>query len=39
MLIACPECSGQVSDKAKACPHCGYPVKELGSGGEEETLI
>lgn len=39
MLIACPECSGKVSDKAKACPHCGYPVRELGAGGEEETLM
>ena len=27
MLIQCPECSLQVSDKAQACPHCGYPMK------------
>lgn len=25
-LITCPECSGQVSDKAASCPHCGYPI-------------
>ncbi len=25
-LITCPECNGQVSDKAVACPHCGYPI-------------
>ena len=25
-LITCPECRGKVSDKAKACPHCGYPM-------------
>lgn len=25
-LITCPECNGQVSDKAATCPHCGYPV-------------
>lgn len=25
-LITCPECHGQVSDKAAACPHCGYPI-------------
>lgn len=25
-LITCPECHGQVSDKAAACPHCGYPL-------------
>lgn len=27
MLIKCPECELQVSDKAPACPHCGYPMK------------
>ena len=27
MLIKCPECNLQVSDKAIACPHCGYPIK------------
>lgn len=26
MLIKCPECELQVSDKAHACPHCGYPM-------------
>lgn len=25
-LITCPECHGQVSDKATTCPHCGYPI-------------
>ena len=28
MLITCPECRNQVSDKATACPHCGYPIKQ-----------
>ena len=27
MLIQCPECQLQVSDKALFCPHCGYPMK------------
>ena len=27
MLIKCPECELQVSDKAVMCPHCGYPLK------------
>lgn len=27
MLIKCPECDLQVSDKAVFCPHCGYPMK------------
>lgn len=25
-LITCPECAGSISDKATACPHCGFPV-------------
>ena len=25
-LTKCPECRGQVSDQAHACPHCGYPL-------------
>lgn len=25
-LITCPECGVKVSDKAAACPHCGYPI-------------
>ena len=29
MLISCPECHKQVSDKAAACPNCGYPVGEM----------
>lgn len=28
MLIICPECNLQVSDKATLCPHCGYPLKQ-----------
>lgn len=27
MLIKCPECELQVSDKAVTCPHCGYPLQ------------
>lgn len=27
MLIQCPECELQVSDKALNCPHCGYPIQ------------
>ena len=25
-LISCPECGKQVSDRAKACPHCGFDL-------------
>lgn len=27
MLISCPECKLQISDKAFSCPHCGFPLK------------
>ena len=27
MLIECPECQLQISNKAISCPHCGYPMK------------
>lgn len=27
-LINCPECGKKISDKATACPSCGYPIKE-----------
>lgn len=26
MLLKCPECGLQISDKAVTCPHCGYPI-------------
>lgn len=29
MLISCPECELQISDKAFSCPHCGYPLKNV----------
>lgn len=28
-LIRCPECGKEVSDKAAACIHCGYPLSEI----------
>lgn len=27
-LIKCPECDREISDKAPACPNCGYPMLE-----------
>jgi len=33
-LINCPECQKEISDKVKACPHCGYPFSNESS---EET--
>ena len=25
-LLNCPECEQKISDKAEACPSCGYPI-------------
>lgn len=30
-LIKCPECGKEISDKAKCCIHCGYPLDEISS--------
>lgn len=27
-LVVCPECQKQISDRAKACPYCGFPMEE-----------
>lgn len=27
-LVHCPECNGNVSDKAAACPECGCPINK-----------
>ena len=26
-LIKCPECGKEISDRAKACPSCGFPIQ------------
>lgn len=31
MLIRCPECGKEISDKSKQCIHCGFPLKELNN--------
>ena len=37
-LIPCPECDKQVSDRARSCPHCGFPVaEEIGRALAEVT--
>lgn len=36
MLIKCPECGGNVSDKAPACIHCGFPLSNIH---EENTCL
>jgi len=27
-LVSCPECRSEISDRAVACPRCGYPIAE-----------
>lgn len=29
MLIQCKECNREISNKAYACPHCGFPLKSF----------
>ena len=37
-LIPCPECDQKVSDRARACPKCGFPVaEEIGRALAEVT--
>lgn len=36
-LIQCRECSGQVSDKAASCPHCGAPLSGRPAPNEKKT--
>lgn len=34
-LIKCPECGKEISDKAAACIHCGFPLSQL----EKEEIV
>lgn len=36
MLISCPECGKEVSDKSEICVSCGYPIKEYVKELQEE---
>lgn len=36
MLIDCPECERKVSDRAAACPDCGFPIREWLAEEEEK---
>lgn len=38
-LINCPECSKEISDKVKACPHCGYPMEAPTEAGVKAEPI
>ena len=36
-LIKCIECGHKISDKATACPNCGYPISKELAVAEEDT--
>ena len=38
MLIECPECKKQVSDKAISCPNCGYPISSAQNTSRRRKL-
>lgn len=38
-LISCPECGKEISDKVKACPHCGYPMQEEPVSGPQQVEV
>lgn len=35
-LIKCKDCGHKMSDKAKACPECGWPNEVLAKKKQEE---
>lgn len=38
MLITCPECEKQISDRATSCPGCGFPIADhLQAESEDKT--
>ena len=37
-LIECPECKKEMSEKADACPHCGYMEKWKDRGKNQELV-
>ena len=38
-LTVCPECEGKLSDKAFACPSCGYPMAEIKGASQWPRVL
>ena len=38
-LIRCPECGREISSRAKACPHCGFPMDDVVKPNDEDLVI
>jgi len=39
MLIKCPECNKEISDKSNVCIHCGYPLHTITEKPNNICLI
>ena len=37
-IIKCPECGKEVSDRAAACPGCGYPINQGAQAVSTSTM-
>jgi len=37
-IVNCPECGGDVSDKAISCPHCGFPIEKYINEKKYESI-
>ena len=35
-LIICPECNNEISDQAKTCPSCGFPLDKAPKHDQDE---
>lgn len=38
-LVSCPECGKEISDAARACPHCGYAIRESLTNQAKRTPL
>jgi hypothetical protein len=38
-LNKCPDCDGEVSDRASACPHCGAPMTDSSDSKKPEKVV
>lgn len=38
-LLECPECKKTISELAKACPFCGFPIKKKGRASAITSMI
>ncbi|RLD03323.1 MAG: hypothetical protein DRI56_12685 [Chloroflexota bacterium] len=38
-LILCPECNKEISDRVKACPHCGFPFEDKIDGQDSVQQV